>query len=578
MNTYYSIIMPFQFTIFHPPHTMCEEDISVLLVEDKINKKSLKITLNIQAVGECTRCKPHEEDMATAALQYIFEQRLHNGRYYKDVNYHLASSGNGTGATSLYFAIANGYTKMYNLLISYGANPDLHCITSNLTIGKELFPVHTRPLISVAAENGRYEILKDLIEKRGGKKFLSFVTERGANVVTYASMGDSPNQMKIMKYLLDLGAHISSEGDDTPHNNAIIMSISEHNLDMLKLLLQYANPQDLHARTRVYNQDYLEVVNNCKAHTKDATKLRKLNEIEALIKDVIGLEFGDSLHNAVNSNDVQRVTALLQNPYMLKHKERLVNKYGVFGYTPIHFAATNGHKELVELLIQNDAYIDVKTKTTAESETVRTPLMLAISQSATDVALLLIKEDEDSRTINVKDEANNRPIDFAAMKGLLPVVKKLIDLGVKVEGGPRHTNALHYALYHGHIDVVEYLVDKVPDYSAVTTEGALTYKQMVIQAKDDLFEERDDYTKEQFVEQSANLDKVEEILKKAIETRTKTKFAIDLTKDRPTSKPASALPAPSYNPVSYTAKVEEQKAGKSPKSKKDKKDKDCAVM
>lgn len=59
------------------------------------------------------------------------------------------------------------------------------------------------------------------------------------------------------------------------------------------------------------------------------------------------------------------------------------------GWAPLHFAAANGHADIVRLLIEHHAYID------AESPNRTTPLMMATRQGHPTVATLLVEEGAD---------------------------------------------------------------------------------------------------------------------------------------------------------------------------------------
>lgn len=79
----------------------------------------------------------------------------------------------------------------------------------------------------------------------------------------------------------------------------------------------------------------------------------------------------------------------------------LVNKTG---WAPLHYAATNGHLELVTLLLEEHAYID------AEAPSKTTPLMMAARHGHMEVVTLLLNEGADTSAVNVHGLS---AIDFA---------------------------------------------------------------------------------------------------------------------------------------------------------------------
>lgn len=77
------------------------------------------------------------------------------------------------------------------------------------------------------------------------------------------------------------------------------------------------------------------------------------------------------------------------------------------GWTPLHYAATGGHVEIIELLLQkHHAYID------AESPNKTTPLMMAAQYGGVKAVKILIDEGAD---MGFKNDAGLSAVDFAKM-------------------------------------------------------------------------------------------------------------------------------------------------------------------
>lgn len=74
------------------------------------------------------------------------------------------------------------------------------------------------------------------------------------------------------------------------------------------------------------------------------------------------------------------------------------------GWTPLHYAATGGHPDLIRLLLEHHAYID------AESPNGTTPLMMAAYYGGPRVTKLLLEEGSDPR---LKNQKNLSALDFA---------------------------------------------------------------------------------------------------------------------------------------------------------------------
>ena len=74
------------------------------------------------------------------------------------------------------------------------------------------------------------------------------------------------------------------------------------------------------------------------------------------------------------------------------------------GWTPLHYAATSGQLEIIELLLENHAYID------AESPNKTTPLMMAAMYGTREAVKLLLEAGADPA---LKNELGLSAIDFA---------------------------------------------------------------------------------------------------------------------------------------------------------------------
>ncbi len=107
------------------------------------------------------------------------------------------------------------------------------------------------------------------------------------------------------------------------------------------------------------------------------------------------------------------------------------------GWTPLHYAATGGHAQLVKQLLEQHAYID------AESPNKSTPLMMAAMYGNAETVKLLLNEGADWR---LKNDKGMTALDFA-VNGQRPDAAKLLRelaLGASVSasaGAPAQTPA-----------------------------------------------------------------------------------------------------------------------------------------
>jgi len=74
------------------------------------------------------------------------------------------------------------------------------------------------------------------------------------------------------------------------------------------------------------------------------------------------------------------------------------------GWTPLHYAASGGHIEVIKLLLSHSAYID------AESPNLTTPLMMAAMYGSPQAVEVLLAEGADA---NLKNQKGMTALDFA---------------------------------------------------------------------------------------------------------------------------------------------------------------------
>lgn len=95
-------------------------------------------------------------------------------------------------------------------------------------------------------------------------------------------------------------------------------------------------------------------------------------------------------------------------------------------------------------------------------------LHLALQEPSLKVASVLM--DWDKTTVESRNAADESPLMLASLKGLLPVVVKLIDRGADVN--KPGWAPLHYAATKGHLDVMNLLLEKHAYIDAASPNGS----------------------------------------------------------------------------------------------------------
>ena len=116
-----------------------------------------------------------------------------------------------------------------------------------------------------------------------------------------------------------------------------------------------------------------------------------------------------SIFAAVKKGDLEKVKALLKgNPDLVFIDD------GRDGWTPLHYAAHWGHKDIAELLLASKAEVNARANDSL------TPLHIAAAQDYKDVAELLLANKAE---VNARDDDDITPLHFAADGGYKDVVE-----------------------------------------------------------------------------------------------------------------------------------------------------------
>jgi hypothetical protein len=113
-----------------------------------------------------------------------------------------------------------------------------------------------------------------------------------------------------------------------------------------------------------------------------------------------------------------------------------------YGWTPLHWAAYNGHIEISRLLLQNGAEVN------ARSSNGYTPLHWAASNGHVDILHLLV---ENGANLEAQSNYGERALHLAARYGHLPFIQELIsryhvDINARVMMGEQLCGWLEMAI------------------------------------------------------------------------------------------------------------------------------------
>ena len=161
--------------------------------------------------------------------------------------------------------------------------------------------------------------------------------------------------------------------------------------------------------------------------------------------------------DACSKGDVELV-----NEYISKSKDVLflVNQKNTFKQTPLHIASSHGHLEIVKILVENDANVNVLNYKKM------TPLHLSSMFGYIELTNFLLNK---KISIDEQDETGGSALAYACAKGHKEIAKLLIDYGADIytkmrfsefDGNFDILEPIYFACKNGHLEIVKYLINK----------------------------------------------------------------------------------------------------------------------
>ncbi|KAF7698296.1 caskin-1 isoform X2 [Silurus meridionalis] len=221
------------------------------------------------------------------------------------------------------------------------------------------------------------------------------------------------------------------------------------------------------------------------------------------------------LLQAVKTEDLITVQKLLQRPKPGKAKllgsakKVNVNFQDTDGFSALHHAALNGNLELISLLLDSQAMVDIRdqkgmrplhyaawqgksepmkmllksgSSVNAQSDEGQIPLHLAAQHGHYDVSEMLLQHQSNPC---IMDNAGKTPLDLACEFGRVGVVQLLLSSNMCAallepkpgdSTDPNGTSPLHLAAKNGHIDIIRLLIQAGIDINRQTKAGTALHE------------------------------------------------------------------------------------------------------
>ena len=266
--------------------------------------------------------------------------------------------------------------------------------------------------------------------------------------------GWTPLYIAVMQKKKELAEFLISKGADVDIFSASSLALKDNLKTIIEKNPAIVNSKDSFGQIALHcaaNKDVAEVLiskdTNIHVMDKNGWTPLHLAAFEGR-RDVV--EFLISNGADVDIFVVSALGMIDKAKQLLEKKSGLANAISKDGSTPLHVVAT---KDMVELLISKGANANISNKHSLM------PLHIAIIRQFGDVVVALITNGADVHARSMQDWT---PLHWAAMNGYTEIVKLLIENGATVNVQANRNDIgqspLHKAAQNGHKDMVELLI------------------------------------------------------------------------------------------------------------------------
>ncbi|KAL0929819.1 uncharacterized protein CTRU02_215249 [Colletotrichum truncatum] len=297
--------------------------------------------------------------------------------------------------------------------------------------------------LHVASCGGHQRIVQILLDK--GAEINRICLTSGTALRAASEQG----HQGVVQILLNQGAEVNNEGGI--HDSPLIVASTKGHREIVQLLLEKG--ADINARGLSYS---------CATHAAafwGHAEIIRLYISQGAIINVRGGMYGDTPLMAASARGSLEVVKLLLD------QKANVNIRGIKGNTPLTNALDGGNWEIAKLLLQKGAAVNVRGGMYGD-----TPLMAASAGGNLEVVKLLLGYKAD---VNIGGINGNTPLTSALDKGNWEIAKLLLQKGaaVNVRGGMYGDTPLIAASAGGNLEVVKLLLGYKPNINIGGVDG-----------------------------------------------------------------------------------------------------------
>ncbi len=329
-------------------------------------------------------------------------------------------------STPLYAACCNGFVEIVDLLLKHGADLHLRCTDKTTAF-------------SVACQHGYADIVQLLLEH--AKRLAQTINNTNIN-------NEEVEELDHIEVTIPKSPAASPRANRPNKLNASIESPAS--IKITQLHTEKIKGKFKRLMSRIQSSDRIVPSNN---NTNVALPVDSPKQIDTEMRSSDGLT---PLLQACHEGHVEVVKCLIDHGSNLQATCR-------YGYTALHIASLNGHRDIVELLLSLQA-INIDQK----GDEGMTALHLACRKGNLEVVQLLLD-------FNANLEACTRhgmtALHLASKRGYATIAEMLLKQGARVNAMCKENNTpLHYACKYSHVDTAAVLLKYDADFDIESKE------------------------------------------------------------------------------------------------------------
>lgn len=391
---------------------------------------------------------------------------------------------NKAGAKCIHMAAIRGHVEVVKAIVAKGESVD--CRTKD-----GLTPLH------LAVKFGQHEVVESLLGlganlqlKTGklgetplhiatmvkdGERCVDLLIKSGADVDATEIKQETPmhfaarfNNLKAVQLLLEDGAKVDSQNIDG--ENVLHVCVRESNLIIIETILDHIIKNRTGDEARILvNQQNKDGESSCHYTAKLNGKLSHIVDEDREIMRLLLKHGGDvfletfqqretPVHYCCQSGNTN-VLSEIQAHLEPQECQMAYNKPAKNLWTPLFYAAYQGHPDIIRMLLNQSTRVDVF------DENGEAPLHVAVERGKEEVVDILLQHDA---FVNVRNKLGMTPLHLAAKLGYNSIVKQLVsDHGAILDAMTiTKQTPLHLAAESGQFEVCKTLMKLRADLNA----------------------------------------------------------------------------------------------------------------